>query len=239
MAHRELPDIWEEQHNTRPVLCETFVDPTQFDGACYKAANGQHIGTTAGQGKSKPAKDISVKPFDPNFRAVLTGEKKPLSKRNRQKAKRTSLQEDPHFTAMWSRMIDAATRIAHRHDATWIQRHRTLTTLIVMLLIVRLVLSGGRHGSTTIVTELWEQCQRLGVPLAQPVVASSIGKARVRVHEDIFRDFHRDILAHDIHNPPWHGHRTFAIDGSKLNLPRTLLDQGDPLPNENADSPHG
>ena len=89
------------------------------------------------------------------------------------------------------------------------------------------------------VAELWEQCRRLSVPLPQPVVASSIGKARARAHEDIFRDFHRDILAHDIHHPPGHEHRTFATDGSKLNLPRTLLDQGYPLPNENADDPQG
>ena len=123
MAHQELPDFWEERHNTRPVLCETFVDPTQFDGACYKAANGQHIGTTTGRGKAKPAKDIYLKPFDPNFQALLTGKKKPLSTRNRQHAKRTLLQEDPHVATMWSRMIDAATRMAHHHDATWIQRH--------------------------------------------------------------------------------------------------------------------
>ena len=115
MAHRDLPDLWEERHGTRPILCETFVDPTQCDGACDKAANGQHIGATAGQGKTKPAKDITVTPFDPHFRAFLKGKKKPLSTRNRQKAKRTALREDPPFTALWSRMIDAATRMAHHH----------------------------------------------------------------------------------------------------------------------------
>ena len=102
-------------HGTRPILCETFVDPTQCDGACDKAANGQHIRATAGQGKTKPAKDITVTPFDPHFRAFLKGKKKPLSTRNRQKAKRTALREDPPFTALWSRMIDAATRMAHHH----------------------------------------------------------------------------------------------------------------------------
>ncbi len=93
-------------------------------------------------------------------------------------------------------------------------------------------------GYATVIAELWDQCRRLGValPQPQPVAASSITKARARVHEDMFRDLHREILAHD---PHWNGHRTFAIDGSRLNLPRPLAEDGYALPNDGAHSPQG
>ncbi len=74
--------------------------------------------------------------------------------------------------------------------------------------------------------ELWDQRRRLGValplPRPEPVAISSIGKARARVHEDVFRELHREILARDTRGPDWNGHRTFAVDGSKINLPRPL-----------------
>ena len=37
----------------------------------------------------------------------------------------------------------------------------------------------------------------------------------------------------------WHGHRVFAVDGSKLTLPRPLRAAGYPLPNEQAHYPQG
>ncbi|MCY4304923.1 MAG: hypothetical protein OXC62_09135 [Aestuariivita sp.] len=124
MPRKERPDLWEERHGTRPVLCKTLVDPTQFDGACNKVAYGQPIRTKAGQRKSKPAKDITVKPFDPHFRAFLKRGEKTLSKRNRQQATLTSLREDPPLAAMGSRMINAATRIALHH----LDRHAVYLT---------------------------------------------------------------------------------------------------------------
>ncbi|MFH1012215.1 MAG: IS4 family transposase [Candidatus Peregrinibacteria bacterium] len=48
-ALSRLPADWERRYNVRPVLVETFVDPTRFDGACYKAANWTYIGDTAGR----------------------------------------------------------------------------------------------------------------------------------------------------------------------------------------------
>ena len=129
---------------------------------------------------------------------------------------------------MWSRIADAAADIAARRDETWIKRRRTLNTLIIMLFVFRLALSRGRKGYTTVTAELWDQCRRLGVALPQPepVAISSIAKARARVHEDVFRELHREILAHDTHGPDWNGRRTFAVDGSKINLPRPLAEAG-------------
>ena len=119
------------------------------------------------------------------------------------------------------------------------KRSRTLNSLIVMLFVFRLVLSRGRKGYATVLAELWDQCRRLGVAQPQPVAISSIGKARARVHEDVFRDLHREILARDTHDPIWNGHHTFAVDCSKLNLPRPLVEAGYPLPNDGAHYPQG
>ena len=240
LALRSLAECWEANHACRPVLVETFIDPTRFDGACYRAANWQQIGMTAGKRSgrgAKPAKQVLVRVLDPEFRTILKGGTKPRSRPKRHSPPAS----DDRFVAMWSRIVDAATTIAGRHDETWMKRRRTLNTLIVMLFVFRLVLSRGQKGYATVIAELWDQCRRLGVtlPQPQPVAISSIAKARARVHEDVFRDLQREILAHDTHNPNWNGHRTFAVDGSKLNLPRPLVEDGYAPPGPDTWYPQG
>ena len=239
MALRQLSGRWEERHACRPVLVETFVDPTRFDGACCRAAGWQRIGMTAGKRSgrgAKPAKEILVRALDPEFRRILKGESKP-----RPRPKRRSPASDGRFVAMWSRVADAAAGIAARHDRERLQRRRVTDSLVVMPFAFRLVLARGRKGCATVTAELREQCRRSGIALPQPkpVAASSICKARARVHEDLFRDLHREILAHGIHDPNRNGHRTFAVDGSKPTLPRPLVDAGYPLPNDGAHYPQG
>ena len=193
-------------------------------------------GKRSGRG-AKPAKEILVRPLDPEFRAVLKGETTPGPRPKR----RSPAAFDDGFAAMWSRIADAAAAIAARRDETWMKRRRTLNTLIVMLFVFRLALSRGQKGCAAVTAELWDQCRRLGVALPQPepVAISSIGKARARVHEDVFRDPHRGILARDTRGPDWNGHRTFAVDGSKINLPRPLAEAGYPLPNGGSRYPQG
>ena len=80
MAVRQLADAWKQRHGCRPVLCETFVDPTRHDGASYRAANWEKIGMTAGHrggSRTKPPKEIFVMPLAPRFRTVLKGERRP------------------------------------------------------------------------------------------------------------------------------------------------------------------
>ena len=243
MALRRLPDCWQERHSCRPVVVETFIDPTRFDGACYRAANWQQIGMTAGKRSgrgAKPAKQVLVRVLDPEFREILKGENTPRSQPKRRSRPPASAADDL-FIAMWSRIVDAATDIAARHDREWMQRRRVLNSLIVMLFVFRLVLARGQKGYATVTAELWDQCRRSGIALPQPkpVAASSICKARARVHEDLFRDLHREILSHDTDNQPWNQHRTFAVDGSKLNLPRPLVEAGYQTPNPDAWYPQG
>lgn len=44
-----LPEDWHDRYQVRPVLAETFVDPTRYSGTSYTAANWQRIGETSGR----------------------------------------------------------------------------------------------------------------------------------------------------------------------------------------------
>ena len=162
----------------------------------YRAANWEKVGMTAGhRGKSRTRPPKHRKPPPP-------------------------VCDDP-FVAMWMKIIDEAGELAAAHDREWMRRRRFLNSLIVMLFVFRLVLSRGTKGYATVVAELWDQCRKPGIalPQRQPVTASSICKARARVHENLFLDLHREILRD---GGRWKDHRTFAIDGTKMNLPRPL-----------------
>ena len=116
--------------------------------------------------------------------------------------------------------------------------------MLVALFVFRLVLSKGHRGYQTALAELWEHCRAANIPLprARPVTAAAMGNARAKVHEDLFRELHAEVLrragATD-EKRRWKGHRLYAVDGSKLNLPRGLLDAGYRVPSDNAHYPRG
>jgi hypothetical protein len=73
LTMKRLPQDWQERYAVRPVLVETFVDPTQFKGSCYRAANWQAIGRTAGR-RDGVAKTIWVYPLTKRWRNQLCAE---------------------------------------------------------------------------------------------------------------------------------------------------------------------
>lgn len=70
LALARLPEDWQQRYRVRPVMVETFVDPTRFDGTCYLAANWQQIGSTAGR-RDGIAKKILVYPLCPQWQEKL------------------------------------------------------------------------------------------------------------------------------------------------------------------------
>ncbi|HXO35595.1 MAG TPA: Druantia anti-phage system protein DruA [Candidatus Acidoferrales bacterium] len=48
---RRLPGYWLAQYGVTPLLVETFVDPAQYSGTCYRAANWVALGETSGRGR--------------------------------------------------------------------------------------------------------------------------------------------------------------------------------------------
>jgi hypothetical protein len=49
LALARLGADWEARYGVRPLLVETFVDPSRFAGICYQAANWEEVGYTAGR----------------------------------------------------------------------------------------------------------------------------------------------------------------------------------------------
>jgi hypothetical protein len=73
VALSRLPEDWEERYHIRPVLVETFVDPTLFAGTCYKAASWLDVGQSAGRRDGKP-KRVFLHPLCPGWREILCTE---------------------------------------------------------------------------------------------------------------------------------------------------------------------
>jgi Druantia protein DruA/Transposase DNA-binding/Transposase Tn5 dimerisation domain len=73
VALSRLPEDWEDRYHVRPVLVETFVDPTRFTGTCYKAANWLDVGQSAGRRDGKPKK-VFLHPLCPGWREILCTE---------------------------------------------------------------------------------------------------------------------------------------------------------------------
>jgi hypothetical protein len=63
---KRLPVDWEQRYGYRPVLVESFVERGRFAGTCYRAANWQYVGLTAGRGRQddgRPCKDVYLYPL--------------------------------------------------------------------------------------------------------------------------------------------------------------------------------
>ena len=78
MAIGQLPKDFKTLYGYRPLLVESFVDTSHFEGTCYRAANFQCIGQTKGRGrqgrsteKPETVKAIYVYPLEKNFRLQM------------------------------------------------------------------------------------------------------------------------------------------------------------------------
>lgn len=251
IAMQQIANDWETRHGYRPVLLETFIDSTKYQGTCYKAANWQCIGKTVGRYGSKKSqtttqKDVYVYPLTRDFAAVLTNEKKPeVTKPTLKPQKHSDIAPaSVPFVQLWQKVIVIVNQVAGEFDQQWQKRRRVLNTLLIMLFIFRLVFSKNKQSYGSTITELWEQCQVMGIPLPQPkpVAASAFCNARAKLDETIFKTLNTKII--QIYNPwhniaQWRNHRIFAVDGTKINLPRQMKDEGYRLNCEHAYYPQG
>ena len=75
---RRVRSDWEHRWGYEPLLLETFVDPAEYSGTCYRAAGWIELGRTTGQGLRRKGcaytttpKRIYVKPLSKDFRERL------------------------------------------------------------------------------------------------------------------------------------------------------------------------
>ena len=242
LAVQQLPQDWQRRYGYRPVLLETVVDPLRFRGTCYRAANWTCIGQTRGRADAgRHPKDVYVYPLTKHFRTILLQGPRPQRRRKPPPPEPPEAPE-ANFVALWQDLLGSLSALAAEEDRRWQQRRRVLDTLLVMLFVFRLVFAPRRQGYTTTLAQLWAQCRALDVPLPQerPVSDTAMCKARPRIDEHVFKRFHAEILRRaDQPGPLWLGHRVFAVDGSKLTLPRALLEAGYRTPGEHAHYPQG
>ena len=241
LAARQVAADWQRQHRYRPVLLETYVDSERYAGTCYRAAGWQCVGKTQGrkaQGRNPAVtpKAVYVRPLHPRWQQALLQGPRALAR------KKSAAEE--RFLQMWARVLADVVRVTSEWDRAWMQRRRLLNTLLVVLFVFRLVLAPRNQGYAATATELWDQCRQLDIPLPQsaPVSPGALSRARAKIHPQAFLRVHRAVLQHAPRDDPralWRGHRVFAVDGSKLNLPRPLVRDGYRLPSETAHYPQG
>ncbi len=257
LATKRIANDWLEQHGLHPLLLETFVDTGHFTGASYKAANWSQIGQSLGKKGSKHVaqknpKAVFVYPLHDDYQTILTQNRawmKPAKKGKSQLAKQSAaaipeLTMDDPFVALWQRVIVLLSSVAEEFDAQWQQRRRIINSLLLMLFIFRLVFSKNKQGYATTITELWAQCDSMGVvlPQSKPVSASAFCNARKKLDAGIFKTLNRRVIAAYEQTPEsanWLGRRLFAVDGMKINLPRPLRRLDYALPSDKSHYPQG
>jgi hypothetical protein len=250
-ATRQIGDDWVRAFGYRPVLIETFVDPTFFSGTCYRAANWQFLGHSQGRGRLSPdhqprlsKKEIFIYPLEPGWRQALTEGASPAALRKRHKDRHRPRPIEESFVSLWKKVIHVIDSVATDYDQQWRQRKRVIDTRMLMLLIFRLVSSKDTQSYGTTIDDLWDNCEalKLALPQKSRVAASSFCAARRKLDEAVFKRANQKVLeayADHASRYLWLGHRLFAIDGSKINLPRDLIQSGYSTPAETVHYPQG
>jgi len=249
LACQQLADDWNFHHGYRPVLIETFVDTSKYRGTCYQAANWINIGETAGahtdkNGDKKTVKVIYLYPLEKNCKSKLINGAKEKTKRKPTPTEPVNYEDDAPFVNCWREIVSTLSEVCDEFDLKWRKRKRIVSTLLLVLFIFRLVFSKNKQGYKITINELWDQCKLLGVNLPQnkPVAPSAFCAARAKLDENIFKHLNTKILESYKRlsdEKRWHGHRVFAVDGTKINLPRQLLKCGYKLPHEKSHYPFG
>ena len=157
------------------MLIETFVDTTKYSGTCYQAANWQYLGKTKGRERFDPKheckqtiKDIYIYPIESDFRDILTNyqSSSSLKKKYRndiQLSNTRSIGND--FVVLWEKVVKVINEVASEYDEQWQVRKRVINSMLLILLIFRLVCSKNSQSYGTTIDELWDSCDRLGLPL--------------------------------------------------------------------------
>ena len=256
LATRQIGNDWVDTYKYRPVLIETFVDTTKYAGTSYRSANWEYVGQTSGRGFSDPKnecketiKEIFVYPLTPDWRQTLTNchRESSLKKkyRNDLQTSRTRSVDDS-FVALWEKVARVINEVAEQYDEKWQVRRRLINSMLIILLVFRLVCSKNSQSYGTTIDELWDSCQRLNLPLPQKgsIAPSSFCAARRKLDEAVFQEINRKIIETysdqaKEESYKWLGHRIFAVDGSRINLPRDLLGSGYRLLSDSSYYPQG
>lgn len=137
----------------------------------------------------------------------------------------------PDLINYWSSVKTVVDKVCQSYDDLWCKRHRVLNSKIILLVILKIVAGDRRAGLSTNLAEFWDICADKGIALPQTksITPSSFCEARQKLSEDIFKNLNSSLLknwSEDRCLPKWLEHRVFAVDGSRVNIPRELTESG-------------
>lgn len=256
LATKQIANDWGDIYRYRPVLIETFVDTTKYIGTSYRSANWECLGQTKGRGFFDPKnecketiKEIFVYPLTADWRQTLTNcHRRSFLKRKYRNDLQTSRTRsvDDSFVVLWEKVARIINEVAEQYDQRWQVRRRLINSMLLILLVFRLVCSKNSQSYGTTIDELWDSCHRLNLPLPQKgsIAPSSFCEARRKLDETVFKEINWEIIQTYSDEAKgesyrWLGHRIFAVDGSKINLPRGLLGSEYRLLSPSANYPQG
>jgi hypothetical protein len=186
IAVKQIRNDWQQEYLYRPVLIETFVDPSKYSGSCYRAANWKCVGKTTGKAWKDEAntdktssKTIFVYPLELNFRAILKNQKENLQN--------DQVKVDENFINLWGKVITIIAEVAYEFDKIWQKRKRIIDSMLLIFLIFRLLYSKNSQGYGTTISDFWNNCRKMKFPLPQkePICASAFAQARSKLDETI------------------------------------------------------
>jgi hypothetical protein len=131
----------------------------------------------------------------------------------------------------WSEVKNILQKISDQFDTKWQKRKRVLSTQLLVAIILKLVQSKNRQGYNSTLIQFWEACaeKNIDLPQVNSISSSSLCQARQKLSEEIFKELNQELINHWQNNqdlPTWNNHRLFAVDGSRVNVPRELINEG-------------
>ncbi len=245
IALSNVADDWEVKFNFKPLLVETYVDPSRFTGAMYKAANFILIGQSSGNYRpdsislpkeKQVKKDIYIFPLDPNHKQILCGKPKSLHKKRPANHLNNCLkkfQSNKEELDLWEKIQYEIVLICKRIDTEELKQSRRVNALTMILAIYRIVFANNYRSYDSILCDLIDNANTHGIKLSfkQKLLPSTFCEARKRFRANTFKEINtRAIGIYEQHIDKredylWKGRRVFAVDGSKINLPRETMNE--------------
>ncbi len=245
IALSNVANDWEVKFNFKPLLVETYVDPSRFTGAMYKAANFIRIGQSSGNyrlyGISLPKenqvkKNVYIFPLDPNHKQILCGKLKSLHKKrptNHLDACLKKFQSSQEELNLWEKIQYEIALICKRIDTDELKQSRQVNALTMILAIYRIVFANNFRSYDSVLCDLIDNADSHGIKLSfrEKLLPTTFCEARKRFKAETFKEINsRALNIYEQHIDKrkdylWKGRRIFAVDGSKINLPRETMNE--------------
>ena len=232
---------WYDRFKYQPVLLETYVDPSKFNATIYKASNWSKIGKTSGnysrdKSQNLLPKDVYIYPLIKNYKEILLDEKpkknlKVIESKTKLERCIEELLLNEKELNLWGKIQLKIALLCKDIDSKQMSQNKKIDALTMLLAIYRIVYAKNFESYSSILCELLNNANNFGIKLSfkEPLSASAFCDARKNFPADSLKQITCAII--ELYEQQtdkqeeylWNGRRIFAIDGSKVNLPRKTI----------------